>query len=217
MTPLSATTELARPENVLPLLDFAGVAVFAATGALAAARQKHDLVTFAFFAAFTGVGGGTLRDLLIGAPVFWVKDWWYIAICLVAALGVWVIGARTWRFRALLWLDAIGLAAYGVLGAAKAASYGAAPLICIVMGALTASFGGIVRDVLAHQPSILLRRELYITAALLSATLFVALKAVSVPTWWAVAIAVVAGLALRAGAILKGWSLPAFPSTPQRF
>jgi len=213
---MSATAELARPETVLPLLDFAGVAVFAATGALAAARQKHDLVTFAFFAALTGVGGGTVRDLLIGAPVFWVADWRYIAVCLVAALAFWIIGAREWRFRALMWLDAIGLAAYGVMGAAKAASYGVAPLICIVMGILTACFGGIVRDVLAHQPSILLRRELYITAALLSAALFVGLKAVSVPTWWAVAIAVVAGLALRAGAILKGWSLPAFPSSQPR-
>ena len=216
MTPLSATAELARPENVLPLLDFAGVAVFAATGALAAAYQKQDVVTFAFFAALTGVGGGTVRDLLIGAPVFWVADWRYLAVCLLAAAAVWLIGPRTWRFRALMWLDAIGLAAYGVMGAAKAASYGVAPLICVVMGVLTACFGGIVRDVLANQPSILLRRELYISAALLSAAVFVGLKAVSVPTWWAVTIAVAAGLALRAGAILKGWSLPAFPSAPQR-
>ncbi|MEG1451525.1 trimeric intracellular cation channel family protein [Brevundimonas sp.] len=214
---MSATAELARPETVLTLLDFAGVAVFAATGALAAARQKHDVVTFAFFAALTGVGGGTVRDLLIGAPVFWVADWRYIAVCLVTALAIWIIGARTWRFRALLWLDAIGLAAYGVMGAAKAASYGVAPLICVIMGVLTACFGGIVRDVLAHQPSILLRRELYISAALLSAVVFVGLKAMAVPTWWAVAVAVVAGLALRAGAILKGWNLPAFPSAPQRF
>ena len=217
MSVLSTTAELARLETVLPMLDFAGVAVFAATGALAAAYQKQDVVTFAFFAALTGVGGGTVRDLLIGAPVFWVADWRYLAVCLIAAGGVWVIGPRTWRFRALMWLDAIGLAAYGVMGAAKAATFGATPLICVVMGVLTACFGGIVRDVLAHQPSILLRRELYISAALMAAGLFVGLKLVSVPTWWAVAVAVTAGLALRAGAILKGWSLPAFPSAPQRF
>ena len=133
MTPL-IDADLTRPETVLPLLDFAGVAVFAATGALAAAREKHDLVTFAFFGAITGVGGGTLRDLLIGAPVFWVQDWRYIAVCVLAATAFWMLGARTWRFRALLWLDAVGLAAYGVMGAAKAASYGVAPLICVVMG-----------------------------------------------------------------------------------
>lgn len=216
MTSLSATADLARPETFLPLLDFAGVAVFAATGALAAAYQKQDVVTFAFFAALTGVGGGTVRDLLIGAPVFWVADWRYLAVCLLVAAGVWMIGPRTWRFRALMWLDAMGLAAYGVMGAAKAATYGAAPLICIVMGILTACFGGIVRDVLAHQPSILLRRELYISAALLSAVVYVGVRALTGPTWWAVFIGVAAGLALRAGAILKGWSLPAFPSAPQR-
>ena len=101
-------------EPILPtlyLLDYAGVAVFAATGALAAARLKQDLTTLAFFAAITGVGGGTLRDLLIDAPVFWVQDWKYIAVCLTAALGVWFLGRREWRFRALLWLDAVGLAA----------------------------------------------------------------------------------------------------------
>ena len=209
-------TEYGRPQAVLPLLDFAGVAVFAATGALAAAREKHDLVTFAFFGAITGVGGGTLRDLLIGAPVFWVQDWRYIAICVLASVAIWMIGPRTWRFRALLWLDAFGLAAYGVMGAAKAATYGVAPMICVIMGVLTACFGGIVRDVLAHQPSILLRRELNITAALLAAVLFVGLRYFSVPTWPAVWVAVVAGFALRAGALTWGWSLPAFPSGPNR-
>ena len=216
MNPLT-NADLTRPETVLPLLDFAGVAVFAATGALAAAREKHDLVTFAFFGAITGVGGGTLRDLLIGAPVYWVQDWRYIAVCVLAAAAFWVLGARTWRFRALLWLDAVGLAAYGVMGAAKAASYGVTPLICIVMGVLTACFGGIVRDVLAHQPSILLRRELNITAALVSAALFVGLKAVGLPTWPAVAVAVVAGFGVRAGALKWGWSLPAFPTAASRY
>ena len=202
---------LTDPETVLGALDFAGVAVFAATGALAAAQQRHDLVTFAFFGAITGVGGGTLRDLLIGAPVFWVQDWRYIAVCLAGALAVWLIGAGPWRFRALLWLDAIGLAAYGVLGAAKAEAYDVAPLICIVMGALTACFGGIVRDILAGQPSILLRREITVSAALLAATVYVVARAWEVETWPAAIVASVAGFTLRAGALRRGWSLPGFP------
>lgn len=207
---------IANPETVLGALDFAGVAVFAATGALAAARQKHDLVTFAFFGAITGVGGGTLRDLLIGAPVFWVQDWRYIAVCLAASVAVWLVGARPWRFRALLWLDAIGLAAYGVMGAAKAGAFGIAPLICIVMGALTACFGGIVRDLLAGEPSILLRREITVSAALLAATVFVIARVLGLDVWPAAIVGGVLGFGLRAGALAWGWSLPAFPGTVTR-
>ncbi|MCA3699684.1 trimeric intracellular cation channel family protein [Brevundimonas sp.] len=209
--PAALGAELARPEAVLGALDFAGVAVFAATGALAAARERHDLVTFAFFAAVTGVGGGTLRDLLIGAPVFWVEDWRYIAVCLAATVAVWLLGVGTWRFRALLWLDAVGLGAYGVLGAAKAEAFGVPPLICIVMGALTACFGGIVRDLLAGQPSILLRREITVSAALLAATAYVTARALGLDPWPAALIAAPAGFLLRAGALVWGWSLPAFP------
>jgi uncharacterized membrane protein YeiH len=206
-----AARALADPQKVLAALDFAGVAVFAATGALAAAKQKHDLVTLAFFAAITGVGGGTLRDLLIGQPVFWVQDWRYIAVCLLAAAAIWLLGHRDWRFRALLWLDAIGLGAYGVLGAAKAEAAGLAPLICIVMGALTACFGGIVRDIMAGQPSILLRREITVSAALLAATAYVILRIPEVSIWPAAIVASLLGFGLRAGALQYGWSLPGFP------
>jgi uncharacterized membrane protein YeiH len=215
MTPI-IDPAIANPETVLGALDFAGVAVFAATGALAAARQKHDLVTFAFFGAITGVGGGTLRDLLIGAPVFWVQDWRYIAVCLAASVAVWLIGARPWRFRALLWLDAVGLAAYGVMGAAKAGAFGIAPLICIVMGALTACFGGVVRDLLAGEPSILLRREITVSAALLSATVFVVARVLGLDVWPAAIVGGALGFGLRAGALAWGWSLPAFPGTVVR-
>jgi len=164
----------------LPFLDYAAGAVFGATGALAAARKKHDLVTFAFFAAVTGVGGGTLRDVLLGAPVFWVQRPAYLGSCLLAALAVWVIEAGQEHLRVIAWLDAIGLAAYAVVGAAKAASMGAPPLSMIVMGVLTASFGGVIRDVLAHEPSILLRWELYITAALLGASTYTTLAWVDI-------------------------------------
>ena len=92
-------------------LDYAGVLVFAATGALAAARRKYDLVTFAFFAAVTGIGGGTLRDLLIGAPVFWVKDSGYFLASLAAAVAVWFVGVRRGLYTGLLWIDAFGSAA----------------------------------------------------------------------------------------------------------
>ena len=192
-------------------LDYGAVAVFGATGALAAARRKHDIVTFAFFAAVTGVGGGTLRDLLIGAPVFWVGRPAYLVICLVAALAVWIFGWGRGRERILTWLDAFGMAAYAVVGALKALSLGAPPLSAVVMGVLTSTFGGIIRDVLGDEPSVLLRRELYVTAALGGAGAFVLLHLLGAAPWPAGVGGFVLAFLVRAGAILFGWRLPAFP------
>ncbi|KPF60048.1 hypothetical protein IP88_15985 [alpha proteobacterium AAP81b] len=200
--------EALRP--LLELLDMAGVAVFAISGALAAARGRHTIVTFAFFAAVTGIGGGTLRDLLIGAPVFWVGRSDYVGVCLIAAGGVWLLRATRWQLPALLWFDAIGMAAYAVIGAAKALGAGLPPLPAIVMGVLTASFGGIVRDVLAHEPSVLLRPEIYVSAATLGAGLYVVLTVFGAGALPAGAIGVAAGFALRALAISRGLALPGY-------
>ena len=193
-----------------PVLDYAGVTVFALTGALAAARDRHDIITFWFFAVVTGVGGGTLRDLLIGAPVFWINEPAYLAIGLAASLLVWFASARIERSLALVWLDAIGLAAYAVIGAGKAIAFGVHPIVAVAMGVLTASFGGVIRDVLAVQPSILLKREISVSAALLAAGGFVALHRLGVAASWAGVIGALAGFSLRAGAIHHGWKLPAF-------
>lgn len=193
-----------------PAFDYAGVAVFALTGALAAARDRHDIVTFWFFAVVTGVGGGTLRDLLIGAPVFWIGDATYLAIGLAAALAVWFLAPGLQRAKTLIWLDAVGLAAYAVIGAAKALSLNIDPLVAIAMGVLTACFGGVIRDVLAGQPSALLKREITISAALLAATVFVGLVASGAAPVIAGIVGALVGFGLRAGAILFGWAVPAF-------
>jgi uncharacterized membrane protein YeiH len=196
--------------SVLPYLDWAAVAVFAASGALLAVAKKQTLVTLIFFAVVTGVGGGTARDLLIGAPVFWVHQNVTLLICFVAALAVWFSPGRLWKGRALDWLDAAGLAAYATYGAAKGLAFGLAPLPAVAMGVLTACLGGIIRDVLAGEPSILLRPELYVTAAALSAALMVGLLLAGIPAVLAGLAAAGAGFALRAGAIHFGWKLPAY-------
>ena len=198
----------------LTVLDYAAVAVFGATGALAAARRKHDIVTFGFFAAVTGVGGGTLRDLLLGAPVFWVGRPAYVVVCLAAAAAVWVFGPRRFRPRILVWLDALGMAAYAVVGALKAQALGAPPLSAVVMGVLTACFGGVIRDVLAHEPSVLLQRQLYVTPALFGAGAFVGLGLFGFPPLPAAAVGFAMALVLRGGAIVWGWSLPGFGGPP---
>lgn len=184
--------------------------VFALTGALAAARDRHDIITFWFFAVVTGIGGGTLRDLLIGAPVFWIGDATYLGIGLAAALIVWFLAPHLERAKMLVWLDAVGLVAYAVIGAAKALSLGIGPFVAIAMGVLTACFGGVIRDVLAGQPSALLKREITISAALLAAAGFVLLTFAGVAPLWAGVAGALAGFVLRAGALTYGWALPAF-------
>jgi len=196
--------------TALVLLDYFGIAVFAISGALVAAERRLDFVTFVFFAVVTGIGGGTLRDLLIGAPVFWVHANATLLICIAAAVLVWIGSRRRFAGRALLWFDAAGMAAYAAYGSAKALGYGVAPVPAFAMGVLTACAGGIIRDVLADVPSVLMRRELYVTAAALSAGLFVALTLIRVELWPAAAVAIAAGFVLRGGAIERGWSLPQY-------
>ena len=192
------------------VLDLAGTAVFALTGALLAARLRQTFVTMGFFALVTGVGGGSVRDLLIGAPVFWVRDPWVAPVCLGVALLAWFTPRKWWEGALLEWADAAGLATYAVLGTAKALAFGLPPVPAMVMGVVTGCVGGIIRDVLAGRPSILMRPELYVTAAALSAALcalgqFLALQRELV---WP--LAALAGFALRGAAIGWGLHLPAY-------
>lgn len=195
---------------ILPWLDWFGIGVFAITGALAAVRRQQTFVTAAFFALVTGVGGGTIRDLLIDAPVFWVHDRNFAAICLAAAALVWLTPERWWSDKAFAWLDALGLAAYAVFGAAKAYSFGVPPIPAAMMGVITACAGGIIRDVLAGEPSILMRPELYVTAAALSAFGYIGLREIGLLPWAAAVFAALSGFGLRGLAIHYRLALPAY-------
>lgn len=191
------------------VFSYAGVALFAATGAMAAARRKHDVVTFIFFAVITGLGGGTLRDLLLGQPVFWVRDPVQLTIAACTGLAIWLVGFREKDERLLNWPDAIGLSAFAVLGADKALALHVSPMIAAPMGVLTATAGGIIRDITAGEPSVLLNREIYITAALVAAAGYV----IGQPLIGADAASLVgfgAGAGLRIAAMLFGWTLPSY-------
>ena len=192
--------------SALGWLDLFGIAVFAISGALVAARNRQTLVTFGFFALVTGV----VRDLLIGAPVFWVQDARVPILCLSIALLVWLTPVKFWRPAAVDWFDAIGLAAYSVFGAAKAMQLGIDPVPAAIMGIITASVGGVIRDLISGEPSIIIRPELYVTAGALAASIFVLLVQFGVQGFIAALIAFAAGFALRALAIIKGLSLPAY-------
>jgi uncharacterized membrane protein YeiH len=195
-------------EVLLPWLDLAGLAVFAASGALMAVRRRLDFVGACFFALITATGGGTLRDLLIGAPVFWMQAAAPVLLCLGVALAAWAIPLRWWPERALDWLDAAGLAAYAVYGAGKALQFGILPIPAVAAGVITACLGGVIRDITAGVPSILLRPELYITAALVAATMFVATTSFGLAAPVPAMVGFLAGFATRAAAIVWKITLP---------
>jgi uncharacterized membrane protein YeiH len=204
--------------SLVPALDLLGVAVFAATGALTASRKQLDVVGFALLAAVTGIGGGTLRDLLIGRlPVFWVGQPLYLAVTTAVAVLVFFLAHRIEsRYHLLLWLDALGLALFAGLGARIALLHETPAAVAVLLGTMTATFGGILRDVLCAELPLILRREIYVTAAALAAAVYVTLDRLAVPSDLALLAAVIAGFALRALALAKGLSLPAYRPRPGR-
>ena len=198
-------------------LDFLGVALFSATGALAASRKQLDIIGFLFLAGVTGTGGGTVRDLILGVPVFWVEREAYILVCAATAVGVYFAAHLIEsRYRLLLWLDAVALAAYGVFGAYKGLMVTGSPTVAVVMGMVTGTLGGILRDVLAGEPSVLLRQEIYVAAAGAGAVAFVAVSWAGGPLGLAAAAGFVVALGVRSGALWFGWTLPAYRSRPGR-
>jgi uncharacterized membrane protein YeiH len=203
--------------NPFLLLDYAGVAVFAATGALAASRKQLDIIGFLFLASVTGIGGGTLRDIILDVPVYWVSHHLYVLVCTAVAVVVFFTAHLVEsRYRLLLWFDAVGLAAYSVLGAAKGLAVTGSPIVAIVMGMLTATFGGILRDLLAGEASVLLRPEIYVTAAMAGAAVFTAADLAGFPTLASALIAFAAAFIVRGGALKFGWTFPAYRSRPGR-
>lgn len=197
--------------DFLQWLELIGVAVFALTGALAAARQKLDIFGFALLASVTGIGGGTLRDLLLDiGPVFWIVDPANIAVCVVVATLAFFLAPRLARGeKVILWADALGMALFCVLGAERALDHNASAVVAVVMGVMSATFGGIVRDVLCAQVPLILRQEIYATAAAAGAALFVLLVYFKVPESPALVAGFATAFLIRGAALRFGWSLPA--------
>lgn len=200
------------------LLDLLGVAVFAVTGALTASRKQMDIVGFGLLATVTAIGGGTLRDLALGAqPVFWVREPIYVAVCIgVAVVVFFTAHIPESRFRLLLWLDALGLSFFCVAGADKAIEAGTGWFIAVVMGVITATFGGVVRDVLGGEIPVILRKEIYATAALAGAAVFVGLFAAGIAGGLAAFAGFAVCLTIRGLALQRGWSLPVYRPRPGR-
>ncbi len=206
-------------ETLVLALDYASVLIFALTGALVASRGQLDPVGFIFFATLTGIGGGTLRDLVLGRdPVFWVERPELIALTTGAALLVFFTAhLLESRYRALLWLDACALAVAVPAGVGVALELGVSPVVTVLMGVMTGTFGGLMRDVVSNEvPLILKQGELYITAAFGGALAAVILMALGCGRGWALIACAVAVLGLRAGSMIFGWRLPVYKARPPR-
>lgn len=198
---------------LLQVLDYLGVAVFAVSGGIVASRKQLDFIAFLFFATLTGIGGGTLRDLLLDVPVFWVHSDGYLLVCLAVSILMWFFAGRVERFgKPLRWADAVGISAYSVMGAAKALSVGDTAFVAVLMGVATATFGGILRDVIAGEPSAILKSEIYVSAAFAGAGSYVLLVLIGVDGWLAACTGALLAVVLRGGAILSGWTLPGYKS-----
>jgi uncharacterized membrane protein YeiH len=204
--------------NVVTVLGYCGIAVFAVSGALDAARNRMDIMGFMLIGAATGLGGGTLRDLLLGlTPVYWVREPAYIGLCLaVASLTYFVAPHLASRLRALVWMDAIGLALFSVTGTQIALTLDVAPLAAVCMGVITATFGGIIRDVLCAESLVLSGRELYVSTALAGALTLLILTRLRVDNDLALIGGFLVSLALRSASIVFDLRLPSYYQRPPK-
>ena len=195
------------------LADLFGVAVFAITGALMAGRKSMDLFGVMVIAVITALGGGTLRDLILdNHPVSWIRDDTYIAVATLAAVGtvVWVRLTQPIHETGLLIADAFGLAVFTVIGAEVAMQHDVPFSTAVIMGVMTGVAGGVMRDVICNEIPLIFKKEIYATACIAGALVFIGLRLLNTPHWLDTGIAMLTVLGIRMAAIRWSFSLPRF-------
>lgn len=199
--------------DFLFVLDMIGIIAFAASGALVAGRKDMDLLGGLVLAFVTGIGGGTVRDIILDTPVFWLTQPSYLMACLGGFLLVYITQTRfkaTPKATINFW-DAVGLGVFTIMGANKALFLGHSNSVALIMGLMTGVGGGIIRDMLANEiPLVLSRKRLYATASIAGAIVFLIVFP-HVHDATAVTIGVCTVLFIRLGALLFDWRLPHFP------
>lgn len=202
----------------LSFLDFASVLVFALTGALVASRAQLDIVGFAFMAALTGLGGGTLRDLLLDRTPIWIANPTYLGLAVGAAVLVFFTAHRLEsRYRAILWLDAAALAVAVAAGAGIAWDLGLNASTVLVMGVATGCAGGLMRDVVANElPLVLKQGEPYVTCALVGSLALILAESFGLSSGKGLMICALTTFVLRAGSLHFDWHIPVYKSRPPR-
>ena len=196
----------------LTILFLVGITAEAMTGALAAGRERMDLFGVVIVACVTAIGGGSIRDVLLGHyPLIWVEHPSYLALVAAAAVVTVLVAPIMRHFRVLfLGLDALGLTVFAIIGARIALEMGHGLIIAVAAAVITGVFGGVMRDLLCDRVPLVFRQELYASIAILAALVFVALNAAGVPENWSALITLVVGFGLRVAAIRFKLGLPVF-------
>ncbi|MEP5152293.1 trimeric intracellular cation channel family protein [Planktotalea sp.] len=205
--------------SLLTFLDYTSVLIFALTGALVASRAQLDLVGFAFLAALTGIGGGTVRDVLLDRnPIFWMEQPAYLGVTTFAAVFVFFTAHLVEsRYRLLLWTDAVALGVAVAAGLGVALAAGQPPIIVVLMGIITGCMGGLMRDVVCAQvPLVLKQGELYVSAAFLGASAGMCASWLGFANIFVLVTAVSVTVILRAGSLAFGWKLPIYGHLPPK-
>jgi len=197
-------------DDIVVVVDIAGTFVFAISGALAAGEKRFDLMGVAIIAFVTAVGGGTVRDLLIGAhPVGWMQSYHYLLITLLGVLLTFFVHKHLQRFRRSFFLfDAIGLGTFAIAGMEKALSFGVSPGYAILCGMITGCFGGIIRDVLCNDIPLIFRKEMYALPALVGASIYLGLDTLKVLPEISLPITIAIVTSFRILSVRYNWQLP---------
>ena len=196
--------------EIIYALDLLGTVAFAASGALAGVRRGMDLFGVVVLGIVTATGGGVMRDLLLNdTPPFCFKNELYLYLALAASIAVFLTPRRFERMkRAMLLLDALGLGTFLVIGTSKALSFQLGFMGAVIMGVMTATCGGLIRDILSNEIPLILQREIYASACVVGGALFYFLHQASVPNAVNLTVSALTVIAIRCAAIMKGWQLP---------
>lgn len=197
-------------QAIIYALDLLGTVAFAASGALAGVRRGMDLLGVIVLGIVTATGGGVMRDVLLNdTPPFCFKNELYLYLAVAASVAVFLTPRSFERMnRAMLLLDALGLGTFLVIGTSKALQFNLGLMGAIIMGVMTATCGGLVRDLLSNQIPLILQREIYASACVVGGALFYFLHFTKVPNTVNLTVSAATVIAIRCAALVKGWQLP---------
>lgn len=206
-----AVNEIFSADKVIYLIGLGAMMAFSISGALAAAEKKLDILNFVILGTVTATGGGTLRDVILDTPVFWIIDPVYLQVSILSACFTYLFGSQVKSYvRAIVWVDAIGISLFCVTATAKSLQLGATPIVAITMGMITACFGGILRDIILNREPVMFDPEMYATPTILGGCTYYCLSLTGLNDLMALTISAGLAMLLRSLAITFHWKIPAF-------